>query len=276
MNYGFLGVVLLCGLLFPAAASAHQPRLVEGTSTTVAQPEVSKAYYGELRGEPHVFHISSSKPFALYVNILVPDIVGQKKDVSALIVKKGVTTSPLAALSGPDFAWKPFFEPFGYDHYFMGPEYRGHVGPGAYEVLVSSNNNDSKYSLAIGETEAFDATEGLSALYLIPRIKRNFFNESPLNFILSPFGWGLLVAMYLFACISGFCIRLGMKYFFGRNTSRNLSPRARYWRLGAGVGLLLLAATTSWNPLAFYVSGYALFEALFGWSLVQSMGVKSV
>lgn len=91
---------------------------------TVTNPEVSKAYYGELSGEPHIYRINASEPFDLYVNVLVPDIEGQKKDVSALVIKNDDTAHPLATLDGLNFKWKQFFEPFGHDTYWMGPEYK--------------------------------------------------------------------------------------------------------------------------------------------------------
>ncbi len=63
------------------------------------------------------------------------------------------------------------------------------MGPGNYEIRVSSQNNTSKYSLAVGEIEKFDFKETMNALSLVPKIKRDFFNESPVSFIASPFGW---------------------------------------------------------------------------------------
>lgn len=81
------------------------------------------------------------------------------------------------------------FEPFGYDTYWKGPEYKEKVEAGRYDIIVSSSNNDSKYSLAIGEAENFDFREIMNALDLVPEIKRDFFSESPISFIFSPFGW---------------------------------------------------------------------------------------
>lgn len=70
-------------------ATAHQPRIVENTQITVKDFEISKSYYGQLEGEPHVYTIEASEEFNLYVNVLVPDSQGQKKDVSAEIFKGG-------------------------------------------------------------------------------------------------------------------------------------------------------------------------------------------
>lgn len=81
------------------------------------------------------------------------------------------------------------FEPFGYDTYWKGPEYKVRVEAGIYDIIVSSKTNDGKYSLAIGEAENFDFREIMNALDLVPKIKRDFFDESPITFIFSPFGW---------------------------------------------------------------------------------------
>ncbi|MSR78889.1 MAG: hypothetical protein EXS59_01965, partial [Candidatus Taylorbacteria bacterium] len=86
--------------LVPAFALAHQPRITESRLTEVPSPEVSKAYYGKLTGEPDVYVINASEAFDFYVNVLVPDIAGQKKDVSAIILKDG---TELAKLNGLTF-----------------------------------------------------------------------------------------------------------------------------------------------------------------------------
>lgn len=186
-------------MLIPGWASAHQPRIVEGRQTIVVDPEISKAYYGQLTGVPDVYTIQANVPFNLYVNILVHDIALQKKDVSATIVKDG---TPLATLDGARFSWTKMFEPFGYSTYWTGPEYKAKAEAGTYVITVTSSNNDSKYSLAIGEAENFDFKETMNALTLVPQLKKTFFNESPISFILSPFGWGLILVLYVLA--SGF------------------------------------------------------------------------
>jgi hypothetical protein len=241
-----------------------------------ASPEVSKAYYAELTGEPDVYVINAPLPFDLYVSILVPDILGQKKDVSAAIIKNGDTKNPLAVLEGINFEWKKFFEPFGHDTYWQGPEYKARAEAGTYEIRVWSSNNDSKYSLAIGEIEKFDAKEGMNALSIIPDLKRNFFEESPISFILSPFGWGLIVIMYILAFIVGFILKFIIRKFKKHpstdstsspqaGSGRNIAKPDRLLRLAIGVGLLLWAITTSWSPILIFFSGFALFEAMFSW-----------
>ena len=260
--------IFLASLIVPLSALAHQPRIVGNGPVIVTEPEISKAYYGQLNGEPQSFTVSSDKPFHLYVNVLVPDIAGQKKDVSAMVIKDGNVQAPIATLDGVNYEWKKFFEPFGHDTYWMGPEYRADAGPGTYEIRVWSSGNDSKYSLAIGETEAFGFKEGLNALALIPQLKQNFFNESPANFILSPFGYGEIIVLYLLAAIFGFVYRAILKRF-AKNTPRglykNIGKSDRVARAAIGAILIVLAITTSWNPIIIFLSGFCFFEAVFSW-----------
>lgn len=251
--------------LVPSLASAHQPRLVESRLTEVIAPEVSKAYYGTLTGEPDVYRFTATEPFPLYVNVLVPDREGQKKDVSAVIIRDGVQ---VAVLDGAKAEWKQFFEEFGHDTYWQGPEYKAEGEPGNYEVWVWSSNNDSAYSLAIGEAELFDARETVHALTLIPSLKRSFFHKSPVDFILSPFGAGLLVAMYVLAVLFGFSYRALLRRFATgtvRGVAENIGSPDRWLRFALGIGLLVWAITTTWSPLLLFFSGFCFFEAAFSW-----------
>jgi hypothetical protein len=220
--------------------------------------------------------IKAVQDFDLYVNVLVPDIAGQKKDVSAVVVKNGNIAQPLAVLDGINFPWKKFYEPFGADTYWMGPEYQARAEAGTYEIRVWSSNNDSKYSLAIGEIEAFDGKEGLNALTIIPELKKNFFDKSPIGFIRSPFGWGLIVAMYVLALMVGLLYRyLVRKFARSENgkVSKNINKRGRVIRLVLGLILLLLAMATTWNPLVIFISGLCIFESIFSWcAFYQLMG----
>jgi hypothetical protein len=270
-------VCMFLALFFaPSLVWAHQPRITESRLTEVPSPEISKAYYGKLTGEPDVYVIKAVQDFDLYVNVLVPDIAGQKKDVSAVVVKNGNIAQPLAVLDGINFEWQKFYEPFGADTYWMGPEYQARAEAGTYEIRVWSSNNDSKYSLAIGEIEAFDGKEGLNALTIIPELKKNFFDKSPIGFIRSPFGWGLIVAMYVLALMVGLLYRyLVRKFARSENgkVSKNINKRGRVIRLVLGLILLLLAMATTWNPLVIFISGLCIFESIFSWcAFYQLMG----
>ena len=166
------------------------------------------------------------------------------------------------------FEWTQFFEEFGHDTYWQGPEYKARSEAGTYEIRVSSTNNDSKYSLAIGEIEAFDLKEGVNALTLIPELKNNFFNKSPIDFILSPLGWGYIVIMYILAGFAGLAYRAIIRRMTknsARGVGKNIGKSDRLIRVAIGVGLLLWAIATTWSPILIFFSGLAIFEAIFSW-----------
>lgn len=258
-------------IFVPALASAHHPPAIQSEPagvTKVVRSETSNVYYGELAGEPHVYVIEAEDLFNLYINIWVPDIEGQKKDVSAAIIKNGNTEEPLAVLDGANFEWTKLYEPFGADNYFVGPEYKAVADAGTYEIIVWSSNNDSKYSLAIGEVEDFGLKETWGALTAIPLLKQNFFEVSPITFIRSPLALALIVAMYLLAAIFGFTYRAVLKRLAKgtvRGVNKNIGKVGRLVRFAIGALLLTLAITTTWSPLTLFFSGFAIFEALFSW-----------
>lgn len=201
-----LSIFLALALLTTAGqALAHQPRIVGNeTAIQVTEPEVSKAYYGELSGSPVVYEIRSSEDFTLYVGLLVPDLPGIDKDVSAEIYRNGTL---LVQLDGLAHNWTAFYEPYGGDNYFEGPEYDERVAAGQYLVRVYSPDNAGKYVLAIGKIEAFPPGEMLRTLRALPALKRDFFEKSPLTaywnrvglFMLGPVAVlvGIVVLAYL-------------------------------------------------------------------------------
>jgi hypothetical protein len=169
------GAVLLPGVV-PGSAAAHQPRLV-GSATTVrvSDPEVSKAYYARLAGTPARYLIASSVPFTLYAQTTVPDVAHARLDLQMRI---SGPAGQLARLATPRSRWKPFYEPFGGDHYLTGPEFRRHVAAGRYSVEISDPGNRGTYVLAIGEAERWDPARAARALAALPAIKHDYFGQS--------------------------------------------------------------------------------------------------
>lgn len=166
-------------LFLPLAASAHQPVLV-GTNmdVTVSQPEISKAYYGELKTrKAPSYVIESNKSFDLYVGLLVPDMQGINKDIEVEILKVGEHRDVLKVLSGKSAEWKNFFEPYAGDNYLQGPEYRARVQPGLYNISIYTDTPPAKYVLAIGEKEAFGPAAILKAALVLPKLKTQFFDQ---------------------------------------------------------------------------------------------------
>ena len=171
-------VILLLFLLLISVVVAHQPRITSSEDIIVKEPEVSKAYYGNLEGNPHVYVINSDENFNLYVNILVPNIEGIDKDFSVIIKKDGIE---VGFLDGINYEWIEFYEKFAGDSYWAGPEFDEKVSLGRYEIIVTSPDNRGKYSLAIGKIESFPFLEIVNAIIILPSLKKDFFEKSPLT-----------------------------------------------------------------------------------------------
>jgi hypothetical protein len=204
-------------LLFMSLIFSHQPRLVMGIQNsnlspiTVPDPNISKAYYGELSGKPDYYEIDSQAPFDLYVNILVPDVPGYNSSRFSVIVLDQ-SGKQMILLNGTNSTWKPFHEPFGNDDYLMGPEARMNATPGKYSIIVFNSNNSGRYSLATGEDESFPPMEILNAMILVPQLKTRFFNHSFLE------AYGVWIAFVVGVLILGIALIQVKKLLAKRRT----------------------------------------------------------
>jgi len=253
--------LLIAGLMLLSAgpAFAHQPVVVDSDTTEVVDPEISKAYYGVLAGEAHTYVISSDAAFDLYVGILVPDSASPKRDVMAEIFRGDEL---LETLGGVDAEWVTFYEPFAQNTYWDAGEYRLRAEPGVYSIRVSSPDNASKYSLAIGEIEFFDLEDRANALAVLPGIQQEFFGTSAFELVGTRYGLLNLLVIYAAALLLALIYRLFVHRLMVRAIGRNgRGIRTRY-RVVAALALSLFAITTSWNPLLLLASGFMLSEAL--------------
>lgn len=78
----------------------------------------------------------------------------------------------------------------------------------------------------------------------------------------------LIGEMYALAIVFGFSYRALLKRFARgtvRGVEQNIGKPDRLLRFSLGVGLLLLAITTTWSPLLLFFSGFCFFEAAFSW-----------
>jgi hypothetical protein len=178
--------LLLCALLLLPVA-AHQPALVRESLTIVNDPEVSQAFYGELHGSPAYFQIQSSTGFDLYVQLTLPDVPGIGKDVSARITKDG-DPGFIEVLDGTNHTWTPFYEEFGGDEYWSGPEFNQTVGPGTYTIEVYRPVNQGTYVFVVGEKEEFPLDVTLRTLFLLPVLKTDYFQKPPYAVLFSRMG----------------------------------------------------------------------------------------
>ena len=73
-------VIILSVILEPKSVEAHQPVLNSEKSNSeeepyiIEEPEVSKAIFAELKGEPHYYRIDSNTKFKFYAGITTPKI----------------------------------------------------------------------------------------------------------------------------------------------------------------------------------------------------------
>lgn len=212
-NLGFKSMILLFVLFLSiCTVAAHQPRVDVGTNTTVTNPiivqnpEISQAFYGNLKGSPDYYQITSDKPFELYLNLLVPASPG----LGGSLPSAQVTDSSgkvIMTLNGTTSTWTPYFEEFGGDYYLKGPEASQTVPAGTYMIKIFNNNNQGKYSLAIGKIEAFPADESLKAIINLPILKEQFFGKPVTTLFLEFFGIILALGTIMILFVMTFMAR---------------------------------------------------------------------
>tara|TARA_Y100001970_G_scaffold268654_1_gene360191 strand:+ start:20 stop:712 length:693 start_codon:yes stop_codon:yes gene_type:complete len=158
--------------LLSSSLYAHQPKLINYSPSKqnpheVVYPEISKAYYSKLTGEPHYYLIQSDKEFLFYAGILSPKISDNYQWLSIDVLDEN--DDVIYQAIGSKFDWQAWYEPYARDWYWKGPEIGGNINletgfkrsfemnPGKYLVKVYNDDNTGHYSLAIGEAEFFGA-----------------------------------------------------------------------------------------------------------------------
>ncbi len=168
--------LLLC--FIPYTTFAHIPRLVSENKVQVQNPDISQAFYAELKGKPDVYYFSFDKRSPYYIGLLAPKIDGIDKDYTFEIYNESDNNKLIAKLSGKDRVWSEFYEPFAGDFYWQGPEIRGEFEPGKYKVKVFSPDNKGKYVIAIGEKEQFLGKDIIDTIKVLPKLKHDYFGKS--------------------------------------------------------------------------------------------------
>ncbi len=176
--------LLLSLLALAPLAHPHNPVIVKTKNSkeqpvVITRPEISYAYYGLMTGAPHFYLIKSGRPFLLYVNILVPDLNPggnpvPRHDLSFEILREGTV---LHSASGLESAWRRFYEPFGRDHYDLGPEYEQNVPAGTYLIKIFNSSNSGRYALAVGKKERFTPWGLIAAFFKARSLDRWFFRD---------------------------------------------------------------------------------------------------
>jgi len=155
-------------LFFSFQLFAHQPKLITYSPSynnphEINNPEISKAFYGTLKGNDHYYKISSENNFLFYAGILSPKINDTYQWFSLDILDNN--NKIIFSADGSNFDWQAWYEPYARDWYWKGPE----IGlesntefktslklkSGTYLIRVFNNDKKGHYSLAVGEAEFF-------------------------------------------------------------------------------------------------------------------------
>lgn len=78
----------------------------------------------------------------------------------------------------------------------------------------------------------------------------------------------LVLAVYASAFVFGLLYRFLLKKIASgsvRGVQKNIGTLDRVVRFCIGIILFVLAVVTSWNPFLLFISGFAVFEAIFSW-----------
>ena len=161
-------ILILLLVIFSLDVYAHQPKLINYSPSIdnphkVIYPEISKAYYSQLTGQPHYYVIKSEDDFLFYTSILSPKVGEEYIWFSLEVLDENQNL--IYKSDGSKFEWTAWYEPYARDWYWKGPEigidkgkeFQGSfsISAGTYYIKVFNENNTGHYSLAVGEAEFF-------------------------------------------------------------------------------------------------------------------------
>ena len=218
----FLGIAGFC--------QAYLPKIIynQNGDIKITNPEVSQAFFDELKDKPRSFLISSKTDFNFYINILIPEFANPRGRYSANVyLLKNNKKENIAKIDGSnDSSWQEFYDNFSRDYYLKGPELEKKLPAGDYSVEIFSFDNKGKYILMFGKTETFPLAQNIKSylnlsfdkaqiaewtgiFYILPMLKINFFKTSPFELIFSPFGIIAVIILGLFILFLVFLSYLG-------------------------------------------------------------------
>ena len=110
-------------LLVSTYSSAHKPVMNENSSYPadapyeIEEPEISKAIYSTLTGEPHFYRIESETDFNFYAGILAAKIGECALEETFSFEVLDSDFHPLYMADGENFEWTPWYEEYGKQWY---------------------------------------------------------------------------------------------------------------------------------------------------------------
>ena len=177
-------------LLLFTHAYAHKPVLNKNSTYPpdapyeIENPEISKAIYSTLSGNPHYYRIQSDVNFDFYAGILAAKIgeCALESKFSFEVLDSEFHRIDLA--DGENFEWIPWYEEYGKQWYWNGPEIGENFlsdrvyKPGTYYIKVFNETNTGQYIMAVGDIEKFSFTDIVGLLFSMGDIENKFWDPS--------------------------------------------------------------------------------------------------
>ena len=177
-------------LLLLTHAYAHKPILNKNSTYPpdapyeIEDPEISKAIYSTLSGNPHYYRIQSDVNFDFYAGILAAKIgeCALESKFSFEVLDSEFHRIDLA--DGKNFKWTPWYEEYGKQWYWNGPEIGKNFlsdrvyKAGTYYIKVFNDTNTGQYIMAVGDIEKFSFTDIVGLLFSMGDIENEFWDPS--------------------------------------------------------------------------------------------------
>ena len=192
MTYSVLKFYIPCifiFLFFSQKLQAHQPVLNDSDPRSrddpyvIEEPEVSKAIFSILQGEPHYYRLLSNTEFFFYVGITTPKLEGCGLIATFSFDVLDDAFKVIETFDGTQFHWWKWYEKFGRNWYWIGPEMgkdfkANRLYPaGTYYIRVYNASHQGKYVLAVGDIEDFPLSVIVKLPFTIPVINSTFWDE---------------------------------------------------------------------------------------------------
>ena len=169
---------------------AHKPVLNENSTYPadapyeIEEPEISKAIYSTLTGDPHYYRIQSDVDFDFYAGILAAKIgeCDLERKFSFEVLDSEFHNIDVA--DGENFKWTPWYEEYGKQWYWNGPEIGKNFlsdriyKAGTYYIKVFNSNNTGQYIMAVGDIEKFSFTDIIGLIFSLGDIEDEFWDPN--------------------------------------------------------------------------------------------------
>ncbi len=181
--------LILALTLLATPALAHAPVLslepkTQDAPYVIDEAEHSKAIYAILDGQPDWYRIEETTPFDFYVGLTAPKLESCDLQKTFSFDVYDAQFNRIDGRDGTTFEWWPWFEEFGKEWYWVGPEIGATFASttvypaGTYYIRVHNQTDSGKYVLAVGDQERFGLGTILTMFGTVRETERLFWDEA--------------------------------------------------------------------------------------------------